>query len=141
MFTLASSRAFFILSEGGWSHTRLVSRSNPQTSKDAMRANQFHDKFDLLLTPTLPITAFNIGLEIPENSDYGWWPEWVAFCYPFNLTRQPAYSIPCVFTAAKLPIGLQIIGRQFDDVNVLRAATAFEVVYQQKMPVAPISAN
>ena len=50
-----------------------------------MRANQFHDKFDLLLTPTLPITAFNIGLEIPENSDYDWWPEWVVFCYPFTL--------------------------------------------------------
>jgi aspartyl-tRNA(Asn)/glutamyl-tRNA(Gln) amidotransferase subunit A len=105
------------------------------------RANQFHEKFDLLLTPTLPITAFNIGLEIPENSDYEWWPEWAAFCYPFNLTRQPACSIPCGFTAAKLPVGLQIIGRQFDDATVLRAATEFETVYQQKMPVAPISTN
>jgi|TARA_B110000116_G_scaffold235625_1_gene220821 aspartyl-tRNA(Asn)/glutamyl-tRNA(Gln) amidotransferase subunit A len=65
----------------------------------------------------------------------------VDFCYPFNLTQQPAYSIPCGFTAAKLPIGLQVTGRQFDDVNVLRAATAFEIVYQQKMPVAPISVN
>jgi aspartyl-tRNA(Asn)/glutamyl-tRNA(Gln) amidotransferase subunit A len=104
-----------------------------------MRANQFHDKFDLLLIHTLPITAFNICLEIPENSDYNWWPEWVDFCYPFNLTRQPAYSIPCGFTAAKLPIVLQIIGRQFDDENVLRSATAFETIYQQKIPVASIS--
>jgi aspartyl-tRNA(Asn)/glutamyl-tRNA(Gln) amidotransferase subunit A len=53
---------------------------------------------------------------------YGWLP----YTYPFNLTGQPAASVPCGFTHDGLPIGLQIVGRRFDDVTVLRAAAAFE---------------
>ena len=52
--------------------------------------------------------------------------EWIPFTYPFNMTGQPACSVPAGFTADKLPVGLQIVGRRFDDVTVLRAAHAFE---------------
>jgi aspartyl-tRNA(Asn)/glutamyl-tRNA(Gln) amidotransferase subunit A len=55
-------------------------------------------------------------------TSYGWIP----YTYPFNLTGQPAASVPCGFTRDGLPIGLQIVGRRFDDVSVLRAAAAFE---------------
>jgi aspartyl-tRNA(Asn)/glutamyl-tRNA(Gln) amidotransferase subunit A len=52
--------------------------------------------------------------------------EWIPFTFPFNMTGQPAASVPCGFTADGLPIGLQIVGRRFDDAGVLRAAAAFE---------------
>jgi aspartyl-tRNA(Asn)/glutamyl-tRNA(Gln) amidotransferase subunit A len=48
------------------------------------------------------------------------------FTFPFNLTGQPAASVPCGFTKAGLPIGLQVVGRRFDDVSVLRACALFE---------------
>jgi aspartyl-tRNA(Asn)/glutamyl-tRNA(Gln) amidotransferase subunit A len=51
---------------------------------------------------------------------------WTPFTFPFNLTGQPAASVPCGFTTRGLPIGLQIVGRRFDDVSVLRASAAFE---------------
>jgi aspartyl-tRNA(Asn)/glutamyl-tRNA(Gln) amidotransferase subunit A len=51
---------------------------------------------------------------------------WIPFTPPFNLTGYPACSVPCGFTSDRLPIGLQIVGRRFDDVTVLRAARAFE---------------
>ena len=53
---------------------------------------------------------------------------WIPFTYPFNMTGQPASSVPCGFTKDGLPIGLQIVGRRFDDVTVLRASAAFERV-------------
>jgi aspartyl-tRNA(Asn)/glutamyl-tRNA(Gln) amidotransferase subunit A len=89
---------------------------------------EFMDDYDLLLTPTLPCQAFDAGLDFPatiagrEMSYLGW----TAFTYPFNLTGQPAATVPAGFTADGLPVGLQIVGKIRDDVNVLRAARAFE---------------
>jgi aspartyl-tRNA(Asn)/glutamyl-tRNA(Gln) amidotransferase subunit A len=88
----------------------------------------FFAKYDLLLTPTVACPPFRTGLDNPPEvagrpvPAYGWIP----FTYPFNLTGQPAASVPCGFTKAGLPIGLQIVGRRFDDVTVLRASAAFE---------------
>jgi aspartyl-tRNA(Asn)/glutamyl-tRNA(Gln) amidotransferase subunit A len=53
---------------------------------------------------------------------------WTPFSYPFNLTQQPACSIPCGLTLAGLPIGLQLVGPMFGDALVLRAARAYEAV-------------
>jgi aspartyl-tRNA(Asn)/glutamyl-tRNA(Gln) amidotransferase subunit A len=91
---------------------------------------QFMDlqRFDLLLMPTLPVTAFTAGLDEPD----GWQRatlaplDWTPFTYPFNLTGQPAATVPCGFDRSGLPIGLQIVGRWRDDSTVLRAAAAFE---------------
>ncbi len=88
----------------------------------------FFEKYDLLLTPTVACPAFPVGLDSPTEiagapvGPYSWTP----FTFPFNLTGQPAASVPCGFTTSGLPVGLQIIGRRFDDVTVLRAAAAFE---------------
>jgi aspartyl-tRNA(Asn)/glutamyl-tRNA(Gln) amidotransferase subunit A len=62
---------------------------------------------------------------------------WIAFTFPFNFTGQPAMSIPCGFTAAGLPVGLQIVGRRFDEATVLRLAAAFERAHpwRDKHPV------
>jgi len=88
--------------------------------------NLFHRDWDLLLTPTLPIPAFAAGREVPDGDTKKRWMSWTPFTYPFNLTRQPAATVPCGFTKAGLPIGLQIIGTLYDDARVLRAARAFE---------------
>ena len=89
---------------------------------------EFMERFDLLLTPTLPVTAFTAGLDEPD----GWQRstlaplDWTPFTFPFNLTGQPAATVPCGFDRNGLPIGLQIVGKWRDDPTVLRAAAAFE---------------
>jgi aspartyl-tRNA(Asn)/glutamyl-tRNA(Gln) amidotransferase subunit A len=84
----------------------------------------FHLDYDLLLTPTLPIPAFEGGRETPSGS--GRWTTWTPFTYPFNMTQQPAASVPCGFTSEGLPVGLQIIGPRHADGRVLAAAHAYE---------------
>jgi aspartyl-tRNA(Asn)/glutamyl-tRNA(Gln) amidotransferase subunit A len=94
--------------------------------------------YDLLLCPTLPCTAFALGADQPDVvagrpfDDLGW----TQFCYPFNLTGQPAASIPCGF-ADGLPVGLQIVGRRLDDALVLRAAAAYEREHPFRLPPPP----
>ncbi|MCF7551133.1 amidase [Pseudonocardia sp. WMMC193] len=84
----------------------------------------FHREFDLLLTPTLPIPAFDGGLETPSGQ--GRWTSWTPFTYPFNMTQQPAASVPCGLTGDGLPVSLQIVGPRHADGRVLAAAHAFE---------------
>jgi aspartyl-tRNA(Asn)/glutamyl-tRNA(Gln) amidotransferase subunit A len=88
---------------------------------------RFHERYDLLLTPQMAVPAFAVGLEAPADGSYGGaWIEWSPFTYPFNLTQQPAASVPCGFTSDGLPLALQIVGPARNDALVLRAARAFE---------------
>ncbi|MES1151932.1 MAG: amidase [Dongia sp.] len=89
---------------------------------------------DVLLTPTMPIAAFTAGYDTPPQSGRGQWTDWTPFTYPFNLTRHPAISIPCGFTKAGLPVGLQIVGPLAGDQRVLRAAHAFEQTRTLRLP-------
>ena len=89
----------------------------------AMRV--FMEKYDLLLTPSLAVTAFDAG-KLSPYADGGSWPSWTPFSFPFNLTQQPAASVPCGRTREGLPVGLQIVGRHYDDWGVLEAAFAYE---------------
>ena len=82
------------------------------------------ENFDLLATPTLPMVAFEAGMEVPPGWPYERWFSWTPFTYPFNLTRQPAIAVPCGFTAAGLPVGLQLAGPFMADALVLKAAAA-----------------
>jgi aspartyl-tRNA(Asn)/glutamyl-tRNA(Gln) amidotransferase subunit A len=100
---------------------------------------RFHERYDLLLTPQMPVPAFAVGHTKPPESDYGW-IDWSPFTYPFNLTQQPAASVPCGFTSDGLPIGLQIVGPPHRDHLVLRAARAFESARPFKFLSAPIMA-
>ena len=93
------------------------------------RVGKLFQTYDLLLTPTLGVPAWQIGLpkvyveEVDGKpvSTRGW-----TFTFPFNLTGQPAASIPAGWTEDGLPIGLQIVGRPYDEATVFRAAAAFE---------------
>jgi aspartyl-tRNA(Asn)/glutamyl-tRNA(Gln) amidotransferase subunit A len=88
---------------------------------------RFHEKYDLLLTPQMPIPALEAGRVTPADGSYGEnWINWSSYTYPFNLTQQPAASVPCGFSSDGLPAGLQIVGPARCDHLVLRAARAFE---------------
>jgi aspartyl-tRNA(Asn)/glutamyl-tRNA(Gln) amidotransferase subunit A len=93
----------------------------------------FHETYDLLLTPMMPVPALPVGEDLNDPSDRHW-VDWSPFSYPFNMTRQPAASIPCGLTSGGLPIGLQIVGRLHDDARVLRAARAFEATQPARHP-------
>lgn len=87
---------------------------------------QFMTQYDLVLTPQLAALPFPHNQPAPKLADGENWTEWTAFTFPFNLTGQPAASVPCGFTKAGLPVGLQIVGRLREDDLVLRAARVFE---------------
>jgi aspartyl-tRNA(Asn)/glutamyl-tRNA(Gln) amidotransferase subunit A len=90
----------------------------------AMR--QFMARYDILLTPAVAVPAFEVDKVSPWPDDGFAWLNWTPFSLPFNLTQQPAASVPCGFTKAGLPVGLQIAGRMYDDAGVLAAARAYE---------------
>ncbi|WP_202400503.1 amidase [Rhodococcus rhodochrous] len=82
----------------------------------------FHQKYNVLITPTMPIPAFEAGHDVPPGSTLTSWPQWTPFTYPFNLTQQPAISIPVGTTSAGLPVGLQIVGPRHSDDLLLAVA-------------------
>ncbi|MGW1679910.1 amidase [Saccharopolyspora sp. NPDC002376] len=101
------------------------------------RMGAFHQTYDLLLTPTVPIPPFEAGCEVPPGSTESRWTSWTPFTYPFNMTQQPAVSIPCGQTGDGLPIGLQIVGPRHADATILRAARAFEQARPWQRPTPP----
>jgi aspartyl-tRNA(Asn)/glutamyl-tRNA(Gln) amidotransferase subunit A len=99
---------------------------------------EFHRNYDLLLTPMMPVPALPVGMDLNDPTTERHWIDWSPFSYPFNLTRQPAASIPCGLTRAGLPIGLQIVGPLYADHHVMRAARAFEMTQpERRAPLEP----
>jgi aspartyl-tRNA(Asn)/glutamyl-tRNA(Gln) amidotransferase subunit A len=98
------------------------------------RMAAFHQKYDLLLTPMMPVPALPVGQDLNDPATERHWIDWSPFSYPFNMTRQPAASIPCGLTHAGLPIGLQIVGPLYADDRVVRAARAFEMTQPERRP-------
>ena len=100
----------------------------------AFAAGARAEQVDLLLTPQMPLGAWSKqpgpnegpgqidGRPAPDMFDR------LPFTYPFDLTGQPAMTVPCGFTNEGLPVGLQIVGRRFEEPLVLRAAAAFEAL-------------
>src|SRR6185295_9034395 len=107
-----------------------------ERSRLGIRMNRFHEQFDLLLTPTMPLTAFDAGVQVADASRQRDWIDWSPFTHPFNMTHQPAASMPCGFTTAGLPVAIQIVGKVYADALVLRAARAFESIRPIELPSA-----
>ena len=96
-------------------------------------------KFDILITPTMACPAFELGVSSPtkiegKNVTAG---AWSPYTHPFNMTSHPAASIPCGWSSDGLPIGMQIVGKRFDELTVLQVSQAFEEIapWQDKKPV------
>ncbi len=100
---------------------------------------RFHQKYDLLLTPATAIPAFAAGMVAPERpageADWTWW---TPFSFPFNLTQQPAMSVPCGFSGDGLPIGLQLVGPMQREDLVLRAAHAYQQATEHHLRRPPL---
>lgn len=96
---------------------------------------QFMQRFDLLVTPAVSVPAFDAKPAGHTPMDPEAMLGWTPFSYPFNLTQQPACTIPCGLTRDGLPIGLQMVGPMFGDAQVLRAARAYERVHPIPRPV------
>ncbi|KAL0477916.1 aam [Acrasis kona] len=130
----------------------IANKGSKLTTVDAMAAeflraqmgalmNDFHSKYHVLVTPTLPIPAFEAEREVPhdieevctgkkssfwEEDDLKRWWTWTPFTYPFNLTKQPAASVPCGEFSNGGSIGLQVVGGSYQDHLVLQVCQAYQ---------------
>lgn len=114
-----------------------VQRLHLRRGELGSRMRQFMQDWDLLVTPAVAVPAFEARPAGHSPTDPRSMLGWTPFSYPFNLTQQPACTIPCGLTAGGLPVGLQIVGPMFGDALVLRAARAYEQV--QPIPRPPLT--
>jgi aspartyl-tRNA(Asn)/glutamyl-tRNA(Gln) amidotransferase subunit A len=92
------------------------------------KLRKFFGEYDLLLSPSLPVAGVDVGVSIPPRFADRNLVTWVGYTYPFNLTGQPAASIPAGFTRGGLPVGLQLVARAYREEDLFAAAAAFETV-------------
>ncbi len=123
---------------GGKLDATAVHQLNQQRGALGSLMRQFMQRYDLLVTPTVAIPAFDARpagqVRMTAEAMLGWTP----FSYPFNLTQQPAITVPCGLTGDGLPIGLQFVGPMFGDALVLRAARAYEAQHPVPRPPEPV---
>jgi aspartyl-tRNA(Asn)/glutamyl-tRNA(Gln) amidotransferase subunit A len=111
-----------------------------QRAAFATQVHQLFSEFDLLLMPTLPVLPFAADAVAPADcagqDGAVPWARWTPFTYPFNLSGNPAASLPCGWSPAGLPIGLQVVGPRFADAQVLQFCAAFEALmpWDQQLP-------
>lgn len=100
---------------------------------------QFFDRYDLILSPTMPVPAAYAEprSENVPHAGNSW--TWVVYTYPFNLTKNPSASIPCGFESG-LPLGLMVTGPLFGDLAVLQACRAYEEATEQAWPSPALTA-
>jgi len=86
------------------------------------------DRYDVLVSPTMPDVAFTAGAAVADPATQQHWIDWTPFTYPINMTRNPAASVPVGLSADGLPIGMQVVGRHYEDRLVLRVVRTVESV-------------
>lgn len=100
----------------------------------SVQMREFHRDYDLLLTPTLSIPAIGAEEDEPSDPRYAGLRDWKPFVSAFNLTCQPAASLPVGLTPDGLPVGLQVVGALYADKTVLDACNAFEAMFPFPQP-------
>jgi aspartyl-tRNA(Asn)/glutamyl-tRNA(Gln) amidotransferase subunit A len=100
-------------------------RAMEQRLKMTAASRAFFNRFDLLICPVVPTAAWSAECDVPEGFTNDEW-RWCPYTFPWNMTGQPAASVPIGFTSAGLPVGVQIVGPWGGEETVLRAAAAIE---------------
>lgn len=90
------------------------------------RMVSFFNGYDVLVSPTLPISSLEAGRNIPEGLEDRSLVSWAFYTYPFNLTGQPAASVCAGIASDGMPVGLQIVGRTLGEFDVVRTTAAIE---------------
>ncbi|MDD1497502.1 amidase [Agrobacterium sp. CNPSo 3708] len=127
---------------------RIYEKGCAYTARDYVAAEQvradlkvtmalFHQTYDALMLPTMPTTAIEAGVDFPGGIQGKDWSDWSPFTYPFNMTGQPAVSVPCGFDQGGLPIGLQFVGPRYRDDIVLALAAAYQSAFPEETISAP----
>jgi aspartyl-tRNA(Asn)/glutamyl-tRNA(Gln) amidotransferase subunit A len=100
---------------------------------------RFFDRYDLILSPTMPIPAAYADPRDDNAPNPNNYREWIPYTYAFNLTKNPSASIPCGF-ADGLPLGLMVTGPLYDDLSVLQACRAYEEATRPLWPSPELTA-
>ena len=88
------------------------------------RVHDAFARFDVLAMPTMPVTAPPVGINVPPGHEGRNTVDWSYFTYPFNLSGNPAVSMPIGLASNGMPVGLQLVGRWGDERTLLAAAAA-----------------
>ncbi|MEA2936101.1 MAG: aspartyl-tRNA(Asn)/glutamyl-tRNA(Gln) amidotransferase subunit [Variibacter sp.] len=105
------------------------------------RARLFFEKYDILVSPVLPVSSLDVGLNIPKHLTDRNLVSWIYYTYPFNLTGQPAASVCAGLDPSGMPIGLQIVGRALGEYDVVRVAAAYERSQPSGYNLSPMLKN
>ena len=115
--------------------THAVHALNQRRGVLGSHLRQFMQRFDLILTPSTAVTAFKALPAGHSPMDSAAMLGWTPFSYPFNLSQQPAISLPCGLSSQGLPMGVQLVGPMFGDATLLQAAQALQACYPMQRPV------
>jgi amidase len=118
-----------------------IGRAETLRSQLWQRVRAFMESRDLLILPTVAVPPFPVELPYPteiNGKPLDNYTQWFFLTYGITLTGLPAISVPCGFTRAGLPVGIQIVGRRRQETAVLRAAAAFEIAAPWTDTIPPI---
>jgi amidase len=117
-----------------------VAAAETKRAKICQNINKFLETYEFLVLPVTQVAPFPVETEYPteiNGKKMKSYLEWMEILYAITLTGLPAISVPCAFTDAGLPVGLQIVGRRSDDLGVLQLAHAFEKAAKVPKPRMP----
>jgi aspartyl-tRNA(Asn)/glutamyl-tRNA(Gln) amidotransferase subunit A len=97
-----------------------------------------HERYDLIMSPAVPVRPPRAGDELTDASTQKRWTDWAPYSFLFNLTQQPAASVPCGFTTDGCPVGLQVVGPRFADFRVLHYCAALETALADLVASGPV---
>lgn len=118
-----------------------IAMAETKRAKICQNVYRFLEKYEFLVLPVTQVAPFPVEMEYPteiNGKKLRSYLEWMEIVYAITLTGLPAISVPCAFTAAGMPVGLQIVGRRNDDLGVLQLAHAFEQAAGVPKPRVPI---